>query len=124
MTTEEKKFLGERLREQREKKGLTQKEAAGHLNISEGAYQKLEFGLTEPKYGDMLKMAEFYNVPPTYFYMQGSVINHQHDNHSATANGRVENVIINHSQTEEDKGVLHSLNETLKEMLGYFKGNK
>lgn len=124
MTTEEKKFLGERLKEQREKRGLSQKEAASHLNISESAYQKLEYGLTEPKYGDMLKMAEFYGVPPTYFYMQGSVIIHQHDNHNATANGRVENVHINQGQSDEDKGIVYSLNETLKEMLGYFKEKK
>ena len=51
-----------RLREQREKRGISQNEMASILNIKETAYQHYEYGRVKPKVETLTKMAEFFEV--------------------------------------------------------------
>lgn len=51
-----------RIREQREKRGISQNEMAIILNIKETAYQHYEYGRVKPKVETLTKMAEFFEV--------------------------------------------------------------
>lgn len=51
------------IRELRNEKGLTQKEIAEKLNISQRAYSHYEKGENEPGIEMLIKMAELYSVP-------------------------------------------------------------
>lgn len=54
--------LSEKLRSIRKSKGISQKSIADHLNITAGAYLRIEKGLTELKFYTFLKACEFMEV--------------------------------------------------------------
>ena len=55
-----------RIKELREKKGLSQEELAKKLNISQQAIRLYEKGDREPKLETWQKLADFFNVPVDY----------------------------------------------------------
>lgn len=55
-----------RIKELREKKGLSQEELAKKLNISQQAISLYEKGDREPKLETWQKLADFFNVPVDY----------------------------------------------------------
>lgn len=55
----------DRLKECRKNKGLTQKQMANLLKITERGYQNYEYG-QEPNYRTLCALAEFFNVSTDY----------------------------------------------------------
>lgn len=54
--------FGDWLREQREQKGLTRAELARLAGVSEGAISKWESGKQEPRYRELIKIADVFEV--------------------------------------------------------------
>lgn len=65
----------ERLRALREKKGLTQSEAAKKMGIVRSTYSNYEAGNREPDNDTLKKFAEFYEV--SIDYLLGNITNDQ-----------------------------------------------
>jgi len=59
-------IFSERLREVRKAKGITQKAAANHLEMTDQAYQKYEYGMREPNLVTCTALANFYDVSMDY----------------------------------------------------------
>ena len=55
-----------RLRELRLAKMLTQSQVAFCLSITERGYRNYEIGAREPKLTDLIKLADFFDVPLDY----------------------------------------------------------
>ena len=66
--------FGRRLREARERKGLTQLELAKQANLGESTISFYELGRREPSYEVLLRLAEILEVNPAYL-LSGN--NHQ-----------------------------------------------
>lgn len=62
------KIFTERLKELREKSGLTQKQVAERLNISQSAYAQWETGKLNPKKETIQKFADLFNVSYDYLW--------------------------------------------------------
>lgn len=65
--SDDKTFI-ERLKELREKSGLTQKQVAEHLDITQSAYAQWETGRLNPKKETIQKFADLFNVSYDYLW--------------------------------------------------------
>ncbi|MDG6857181.1 helix-turn-helix domain-containing protein, partial [Glaesserella parasuis] len=61
-----KSMIGNRIREQREKLGLSRNEMADRLDVSLSALQNWEMNEREPQASMIIKIAEFLGVAPNY----------------------------------------------------------
>ena len=59
---------GERIKKLRKSKGVTQRELAERLGISEQAISKWEKNLSNPSTKNLLQIAKIFGVSITYFY--------------------------------------------------------
>ena len=59
---------GERIKKLRKSKGVTQRELAERLGISEQAVSKWEKNLSNPSTKNLLQIAKIFGVSITYFY--------------------------------------------------------
>ena len=59
---------GERIKKLRKSKGVTQRELAARLGISEQAVSKWEKNLSNPSTKNLLQIAKIFGVSITYFY--------------------------------------------------------
>lgn len=57
---------GDRLRELRNKKGLSQKGLADKLNLNRSTYARYETSTTQPDYDTLKKLADFFDVTTDY----------------------------------------------------------
>lgn len=55
-----------RIKELRKENRKTQTEMAKYLNIAQNSYQRYEAGETEPNIGNLIKLADYYNVSIDY----------------------------------------------------------
>lgn len=62
-----KKVLGQRIKEAREEKGITQKELGAILEYSPMGISHFEKGIRELKTSDIQKMSEYFGKPMSYF---------------------------------------------------------
>ena len=62
------KSFGEKLRELRMASGMSQTEAASHLNIATKSLSRYENNQTFPRSYQLQKLADFYEVPVKYFF--------------------------------------------------------
>ena len=62
-----KKVLGQKIREAREEKGITQKELGALLEYSPMGISHFEKGIRELKTSDIQKMSEYFGKPMSYF---------------------------------------------------------
>lgn len=62
----EKNFLGKALKRAREKKGLTQKQIAKAINVTEQSYQRYEYGTVIPSAYKIIEIATELNVSLDY----------------------------------------------------------
>lgn len=60
------RYLPSRLKEQRTKLGLTQKEIADKLHIGSASYQRYENGTREPKLQTLCELADIFNTSTDY----------------------------------------------------------
>jgi len=60
--------FGKKLSELRKQKGLSQDELAIDLNISQSSVSNYESGATKPDTYILQKIAEYFNVPISYFF--------------------------------------------------------
>ena len=58
--------LNERLKELRTSKGLSQKQLAKELDISDRNYQRYEYGIVEPVASTLLSLADYFDVSLDY----------------------------------------------------------
>lgn len=58
--------LGERLRAERNKKGVTVAEVAKSLGLTQGAISQFENGIRSPSTGALVALAKYYNVSLDY----------------------------------------------------------
>ena len=58
--------FGERLKELRKMKGLTQRELADILGINEVSYQRYEYGLSYPTFKKLIIIADYFMVSIDY----------------------------------------------------------
>jgi len=58
--------VNQRLRELRLEKKVTQQSVANAIGITVGNVQKIEYGTTQPKLGNVIKLADFFNVSIDY----------------------------------------------------------
>lgn len=61
-----KEILAERLRKCRKEAGLTQIKAATYCDMTENGYQNYENAIREPRVINLVRIAEFYEVPVDY----------------------------------------------------------
>ena len=61
--------FGERLKDLREERDLTQAELAGILGVAPNTISRWERGITRPRYNVLLKIAEFFNVDVDYLLL-------------------------------------------------------
>ena len=54
------------LKELRTSKGTTQKATAEFLSMTEQAYQKYEYGMREPNFETLTKLADYFDVSTDY----------------------------------------------------------
>lgn len=62
-----KKIIGTRIRKLRESKDLTQENMAVELDITAGAYAKIERGETDPSITRLIQIADILKVDVTFF---------------------------------------------------------
>lgn len=66
-----------RLREAREKLGLTQKELANQLGITKSAVGNYELGISSPKEEVLLKIFDVLKVEPNYLFQDSFTLDNQ-----------------------------------------------
>lgn len=71
MTSQE---LGNRIRSIRKEHNLTQEDVAFKMNISIGAYYKLESGQTNQNLGHLSKLSEIYNIHIASFFVDNKFL--------------------------------------------------
>jgi Predicted transcriptional regulators len=59
-------IFGDRLKELRANKNVTQKQMAETLGITEQAYQKYEYAMREPNHETTVKLAMYFSVSTDY----------------------------------------------------------
>lgn len=62
------KKIGENLKEARKFKGLTQKEVAGKLHMTQQQYSRFENGVFELNYHLILTLCELYEITPNELF--------------------------------------------------------
>lgn len=67
-----KKVIGTRIRKLRESKDLTQENIAVELDITAGAYAKIERGETDPSITRLKQIADILKVDVTFFFQDHS----------------------------------------------------
>ncbi|NCI51978.1 helix-turn-helix domain-containing protein [Sediminibacterium roseum] len=65
-----KKLIGTRIRKLRESKDLTQENIASELDITAGAYAKIERGETDPSITRIKQIADILKVDVTFFFQE------------------------------------------------------
>lgn len=68
-----KKTIGERIRRLRQSRDYTQDNMAAELDITPGAYAKIERGETDPSATRLLRIAEILGVDVTSFFKDNTV---------------------------------------------------
>jgi transcriptional regulator with XRE-family HTH domain len=63
--------IGERIRAEREARGLTQKELGEHLGYSSMGISYFENGVREMKLSDIQRVADFFGKEPSHFLSAG-----------------------------------------------------
>lgn len=58
--------FGEKIKELREEKGLSQMNLSKQIDITQSAIARYELELTEPRASDIKKICEFFNVTSDY----------------------------------------------------------
>lgn len=58
--------IGERLKNLRMNKKVTQKQIADYLGIAPNNYQNFEYGQINPSYENLIKLADYFNVSTDY----------------------------------------------------------
>lgn len=71
MSTQTPVLSPERLKEAREKAGLTQEQVAIELELSgKSAVSNFERGYAAPRHGKLMQLATLYGVPVDFFFLQ------------------------------------------------------
>ncbi len=68
ISTMEKRFLPERLKEARRRKRLSQEELAELVGVTRSTVAKWEIGNRVPKGDHLMKLSDVLGVPPSYFF--------------------------------------------------------
>ncbi len=63
-----KKFVGERIKESRKLKGMTQKEVASILCMTQQQYSRFENGIFELDYTNLINISQLFDVSLDYLF--------------------------------------------------------
>lgn len=69
--------LGQRIRELREDKGITQEELGKIVNVSKASFSKYEADIIEPNKDTIIALANFFNVSTDYLLCKTDIRNIQ-----------------------------------------------
>lgn len=103
--------MGERLRELRLKRNLSQEDVARHIGITRSAYSHYEINNRQPVYDTMIKLASFFHVSLDYI-IGGNAPNQTHESSEAANDSKEILKLINDMSREQRKqsiGLLHSM---------------
>ncbi|HEY4474015.1 MAG TPA: helix-turn-helix transcriptional regulator [Candidatus Paceibacterota bacterium] len=92
------KKIGQRIREAREAKGLTQKQLGEYLGYSSMGISYFEQGVREMKISDIQRLASYFGKEPSYFLSAGLTV-------------------FRAEKTSPDKGIVKSLDDFDKFLL-------
>jgi len=83
------KGLGERIRELREEKELSQMKLSKAVGITQAAIARYELNLTEPKASDIKKLCDFFGVTSDYLIGLDEIFTNKNTivYHNSTHNG-------------------------------------
>ena len=65
-------IIGERLKQLRKEKNVTQKAVAIHLGVAETTYQQFEYGSYRPGLPKLIALADYFNVSLDYLVGRSS----------------------------------------------------
>ncbi len=63
-----KKFVGNRIKESRKDKGMTQKEVANILCMTQQQYSRFENGVFELDYENLIRISQLFDVSLNYLF--------------------------------------------------------
>lgn len=106
--------MGERLRDLRLKRNLSQEEVARHIGITRSAYSHYEINNRQPVYGTLMKLASFFGVSLDYIIGGNRSERAEPAQESAEAASDSQEILklINDMSREQRKqsiGLLHSM---------------
>ncbi|MBB6735235.1 helix-turn-helix domain-containing protein [Cohnella zeiphila] len=102
--------MGERLRELRLKRNISQEEVARHIGITRSAYSHYEINNRQPVYETLMKLAAFFDV--SLDYIIGGVGSNQTADESAGPDSREIMRLLqdmNHEQRKQSISLMHGL---------------
>ncbi|MBB6669074.1 helix-turn-helix domain-containing protein [Cohnella nanjingensis] len=101
--------MGERLRELRLERGISQEEVARHIGITRSAYSHYEINNRQPVYETLIKLSDFFDVSLDYI-IGGNPPKHR----EAAASAQDSEILrlikdMNHEQRKQSIGLLHEI---------------
>ncbi|GIO10947.1 HTH-type transcriptional regulator Xre [Cohnella xylanilytica] len=99
--------MGERLRELRLKRSISQEEVARHIGITRSAYSHYEINNRQPVYETLIKLAAFFDVSLDYI-IGGNAGNQSPDSADATDSREIMRLLkdMNQEQRKQSIGLL------------------
>jgi transcriptional regulator with XRE-family HTH domain len=73
--------FGKKLIELRKQKGMSQEQLAYDLNISQSSVSNYESGTTNPDMETLKMIADYFQVPITYFFSDEKIVFQSNENH-------------------------------------------
>lgn len=115
-------FSSKRLKELRLEHHLTQVEVAKALGIAKMSYSTWESGKTKPNQANLVALADYFNVPKTYFESEHNIVTNflqLNENNQAKAEAYVEDLLIEQNKVVELFPIEVAKNITLAAGPGY-----
>ncbi|MBB6636787.1 helix-turn-helix domain-containing protein [Cohnella thailandensis] len=105
--------MGERLRELRLKRNISQEEVARHIGITRSAYSHYEINNRQPIYETLIKLAAYFDVSLDYIIggNSPSQSNMSYELPDATDSKEILMLLrgMNHEQRKQSLGLLHEM---------------
>jgi transcriptional regulator with XRE-family HTH domain len=104
--------MGERLREMRLRRNISQEEVARHIGITRSAYSHYEINNRQPVYETLIKLAHYFDV--TLDYIIGGTLSKTPDG-SDKPEAQEILLLIEHMSHEQRKKSIHLMNDLIRQ---------
>ncbi|MFC5403732.1 helix-turn-helix domain-containing protein [Cohnella soli] len=105
--------MGERLRELRLRRKISQEEVAKHIGITRSAYSHYEINNRQPVYETLIKLASFFDV--SLDYMIGGAASKPKPDNDASAESNEILSLIQHMSQDQRKKSLHLISDLIRQ---------
>ncbi|MFC5467685.1 helix-turn-helix domain-containing protein [Cohnella suwonensis] len=105
--------MGERLRELRLRRKISQEEVAKHIGITRSAYSHYEINNRQPVYETLIKLAAFFDV--SLDYIIGGANSKPKPESGVSAESREILSLIQHMSQDQRKKSLHLINDLIRQ---------